>query len=120
MHALDAEALADSDVTLFGCRANGELVAMGALKQLSPTQAEIKSMHTAEHGRGHGIARAMLTHLLNTAREHGFARVSIETGSSEHFKAARALYESAGFTPCPPFADYRPTPHSVFMTLTIA
>jgi putative acetyltransferase len=42
--------------------------------------------------------------------------VSLETGSMEFFRPARALYASFGFAPCPPFADYREDPNSVFMT----
>ena len=34
----------------------------------------------------------------------------------EGFEAARRLYESFGFTYCPPFGDYVEDPHSVFMT----
>ena len=35
------------------------------------------------------------------------------------FAPARALYASAGFTPCPPFAAYRTTANSVCMTLCL-
>ena len=37
----------------------------------------------------------------------------------EAFAPARRLYERFGFEPCPPFADYRPDPHSVYMTLPL-
>ncbi len=33
------------------------------------------------------------------------------------FAPARALYASAGFTPCEPFGDYRPSRNSTFMAL---
>jgi hypothetical protein len=36
------------------------------------------------------------------------------------FAPARALYARYGFTPCAPFADYRPDPNSAFMTLALA
>jgi putative acetyltransferase len=61
----------------------------------------------------------MLTHLLAVARSRGYARVSLETGTMAEFAAARALYASAGFTPCEPFADYEPSPDNCFMTLAI-
>jgi putative acetyltransferase len=35
------------------------------------------------------------------------------------FAPARALYESAGFTACGPFADYRPSDDNCFMTLLL-
>ena len=46
-------------------------------------------------------------------------RVSLETGTMAEFAAARALYESAGFTACEPFADYRPSDDNCFMTLAL-
>jgi putative acetyltransferase len=49
----------------------------------------------------------------------GFGRMSLETGSAEFFRPARKLYERFGFDYCEPFADYRPDPHSVFMTRTL-
>jgi putative acetyltransferase len=35
------------------------------------------------------------------------------------FAPARSLYASAGFVPCGPFAEYRPSPHNTFMTLSL-
>ena len=35
------------------------------------------------------------------------------------FAPARSLYASAGFHPCDPFGDYRPSGHSAFMTLAL-
>ena len=46
-------------------------------------------------------------------------RVSLETGTMAEFAPARALYESAGFTACGPFADYRPSDDNCFMTLLL-
>jgi putative acetyltransferase len=45
--------------------------------------------------------------------------VSLETGTTDDFVAARALYASVGFRPCEPFGDYRPSPYNTFMTLAI-
>jgi len=120
MHALDLDGLLDRSVTFFSYRADGELVAVGALKRLDSSHAELKSMHVAEAARRHGIGREMLGHLLRIARERGFDRVSIETGAQPAFAAARALYARAGFTRCGPFGQYAPSPHSRFMTLELA
>jgi putative acetyltransferase len=60
----------------------------------------------------------MVEHLLGVARERGFTRVSIETGSQPAFAPARSLYARAGFEPCEPFGDYTPSPNSTFMTLS--
>lgn len=116
MHALDVDGLLDASVTFFSCRANGELLAVGALKRLDSHHAELKSMHTTEAARRRGIGREMVEHLLALARDRGFGRVSIETGSQAAFAPARALYASAGFEPCGPFGPYVASPNTAFMT----
>jgi putative acetyltransferase len=76
-------------------------------------------MHTVEAARGRGIGRAMLDHLLAEARRRGYRRVSLETGSMDAFAPARSLYAGAGFFPCEPFDDYRPSPRSVYMMICL-
>jgi len=119
VHALDLDGLLDPSISFFSFRLNGELLAVGALKQLDNEHAELKSMHTAEAARGRGIGRAMVDHLIDTARHRGVRRLSLETGSTPAFAPARSLYETAGFEPCGPFADYGPSPNSAFMTMTL-
>ena len=117
--ALDVDGLLDPAITFFSIRAGGELLGIGAIKQLDAGHAEIKSMHTAQSARGRGVGRAMLNHLLAVTRSRGYARVSLETGTMEEFAPARAMYSSAGFTACGPFADYQPSPDNCFMTLAL-
>ena len=119
-HALDVEGLMDPAVTFYGLRVDGELLAVGALKRIDDDHAELKSMHTAEAARRRGLGRSMLGHLLRVAGALGFTRVSIETGSVPAFAPARALYASAGFTACGPFAQYRASPNTTFMTLALS
>lgn len=119
-HALDLDGLLDPSMTLFGYRRGGELLAIGALKHLDDDHVELKSMHTAQAARGLGIGRAMLGHLIAVARARGYGRVSLETGSMAAFQPARSLYASAGFEPCAPFCDYRPSRNSTFMTRSLA
>ena len=76
-------------------------------------------MHTAEAARGRGIGRVLLAHLLGLAAERGYERVSLETGTTEEFAAARAMYTRAGFVPCGPFGGYQPSPDNCFFTLTL-
>ena len=95
------------------------LLGIGAIKQLGPRDAEIKSMHTAEAARGRGIERALLTHLIEVARSRGCRMVSLETGTTAAFAPARALYASAGFVACGPFADYQPSEHNIFMRMDL-
>jgi putative acetyltransferase len=118
--ALDLDGLLDPAITLFSFRAHGSLLGIGAIKRLSLEDAEIKSMHTGEAARGHGVGRAMLTHLLEVAHTRGFRRVSLETGTTAAFAPARALYQSAGFIPCGPFASYQPSQDNLFMTLELS
>ncbi len=119
IHALDTDGLLDPAITLFSYRLGGQLLGVGALKGLDGHHAELKSMHTAEEARGRGIGRAMVDHLIGAARERGFRRLSLETGSMPAFAPARSLYAKAGFRPCGPFGAYRPSHTSTFMTLPL-
>lgn len=118
-HALDADALADPTVEFYALRVDGELLAVGALKKLDDGHAEVKSMHTAAQARRLGLGRTMLDHLLAVARDRGFHRVSLETGSMPAFAPARSLYASAGFSVCGAFGDYAESANKTFMTLRL-
>lgn len=115
-HALDLDALRTPDITFWSVLDGDTPVACGAVKRLDATHAELKSMRTAASHRGRGIAASLLTHILGESGALGYTRLSLETGSAEFFAPARTLYARFGFTPCPPFGDYRQDPHSVFMT----
>ncbi|MEO6703807.1 MAG: GNAT family N-acetyltransferase [Jatrophihabitantaceae bacterium] len=119
VHALDLAELLDPAISFFSYRVDGRLLAVGALRQLDPEHGEVKSMHTLSEARGQGIGRAMLEHLIGLARERGYRRLSLETGSMDAFESARALYSSAGFARCEPFADYRVSPNSACFTLLL-
>jgi putative acetyltransferase len=45
--------------------------------------------------------------------------VSLETGTTPGFAAARALYESAGFAPTGPFGGYPQTEDNTFYSLAL-
>jgi putative acetyltransferase len=118
--ALDTTGLQDPAVSFFSLRGgDGALLAVGALKQLDTGHAELKSMHTAQAARGQGLGRAVLAHLMEVARSRGIRQVSLETGTGPVHAPARALYTSAGFRPCEPFAAYESVPTSTFMTRRI-
>jgi putative acetyltransferase len=116
VHALDLDELRRPEVTFWTVWSGGELLGCGALLELSPEHGEIKSMRTPAAHRRKGVGRAVLTHIIEQARQRSYRRLSLETGSMEAFEPARRLYESFGFTYCPPFADYVEDAHSVFMT----
>lgn len=119
VHALDLAALRRSDVTFWTAWSYADLLGCGALKELSPLHGEVKSMRTVSTHRRNGVGRAMLQHIIAAARARSYARLSLETGSMPAFDPARRLYESFGFTYCPPFADYIEDPNSVFLTLKL-
>lgn len=116
VHALDLTALRRPDITFWTIWLADTLVGCGALKALSATHGEIKSMRTARAHRRSGVARAMLEHIIAEARRRTYRRLSLETGSLPAFAPARRLYEQFGFTYCAPFGEYREDPNSVFLT----
>ena len=97
VHALDVDRLRADGVTFWSAWSDGRLAGCGALKQLDPTHAEVKSMRTADEFRGRGVAAALLAHMVVEARSRGYERLSLETGSNPPFAAARRLYERHGF-----------------------
>lgn len=119
VHALDLDELRQPDITFWSVWSGERLVGCGALKELDPTHAEIKSMRTAYEFRGQGAGKLMLRHILDEAKMRGYKRLSLETGSMAAFDPARRLYERHGFEYCGPFADYVLDPHSVFMKMEL-
>ena len=116
VHAMPIERLRQADVTFYTAWHGDRLAACGALKQLDPGHGELKSMRAHPDYRGRGAGKAVLEHLLTEARTRGYSRVSLETGLPDTYIPARRLYESNGFTECPPFGDYRADGFSICMT----
>ena len=119
VHALELSKLRVPGITFWTVWDGSLLLGCGALKELDPTHGEVKSMRTPKALRRRGAARAILAHIVAEARSRGYRRLSLETGSHAAFEPAQSLYRSAGFAPCGPFADYKPDPNSVFMTLEL-
>lgn len=119
VHALDLSKLRAPDITFWSVWDGATLVGCGALKEMSATEGEIKSMRTPKALRRRGAGRAVLEHIIAEAKRRGYRRLNLETGSQDAFVAARTLYERFGFTYCGPFGDYKPDPHSAFMTMEL-
>ena len=117
--ALDLTKLRVPEITFWTVWDEEQLVGCGALKELSPTHGEIKSMRTPVAARGKGAGRAVLTHIISVARQRGYTRLSLETGTHAAFEPAHTLYRSNGFVASGPFGNYRLNPHSVFMELQL-
>jgi len=119
VHALDLDGLRQPDVTFWTAWSGPDLLGCGALKELSPTHGEIKSMRTATAHLRKGVGRAILAYIIDESRKRSYNRLSLETGSMQAFQPAHRLYLEFGFTFCPSFADYVEDPHCVFMTRTL-
>jgi putative acetyltransferase len=119
VHALDLVELRAPEVSFWSVWQRSELVGCGALLELDASHGELKSMRTASAHLRKGVASALLEHMLNVARERGYRRLSLETGSQPAFVPACALYARFGFVVCGPFANYVEDPNSIFMTLEL-
>jgi putative acetyltransferase len=115
-HFLDLSGLSAPGVTFWTAWDGDELLGCGALRELDATHGEIKSMRTASEHLRRGTGAALVSHILGVARERGYRRLSLETGSGEAFGPAHALYRQFGFTESPPFAEYKPDPFSRFLS----
>lgn len=125
VHALPVDELKAPGVT-FWCRwqdtgTNGShgLMGFAALKNLDAGHGELKSMRTHRNHLQSGVASSLLQEILVFARENGLERISLETGSSDTFAPARALYRRFSFELCAPFGDYIEDPNSIYMTLDL-
>jgi putative acetyltransferase len=117
--ALDAAKLRRPNVTFWTAWEGAFLLGCGALKELSRTEGEVKSMRTPERLRRRGAGRALLQTIVDTARERGYTTLFLETGSHPDFLPAQRLYESFDFVRCGPFGDYAENGSSVFMRLLL-
>ena len=118
--AFDAAKLRQPGVVFWTAWDDDVLLGCAALKELSPTQGEVKSMRTPASLRRQGAGRALLNHLLQVSRDRGYRELFLETGNHSAFAPAHTLYRSAGFRECGPFGAYRDNGHSVFMSLRLA
>ena len=118
-HALDIESLRKPEVTFWSAWEGEELVGCGALKELDGQHGEVKSMRTSSSHLRRGVAKQVLRHIIEVAKQRGYRRLSLETGSQSPFAPARELYAGFGFQYCDPFSDYVEDVNSVFMTLEL-
>jgi putative acetyltransferase len=116
VHALPLERLRQPSITFWTAWMGTELCGCGALQMLDQHHGEVKSMRTREKFLRQGVAQAVLLRIIHEAKLKGIKNLSLETGSSDEFSAARAMYLKNGFEICGPFADYQHDPLSVFMT----
>lgn len=119
VHALDLDKLRAPGITFWTAWECGLLLGCGALRELDHQHGEVKSMRTPSTLRRVGAGRAILRHIVTEARNRGYRRLSLETGSMSAFLPAQRLYASFGFSYCGPFDSYTEDPNSVFMSLPL-
>jgi putative acetyltransferase len=119
VYAFDVSKLRSPDVTFWTAWDGDELAGCGALKELSAAHGEIKSMRTPTARRRCGAGRAILSHIIEVARNRGYERLSLETGRHDAFLPAQTLYRAFGFEYCGPFGSYGDNGNSIFMTLSL-
>ena len=119
VHALDVSHLKHPDVTFFTAWEDEQLLGCGALRQLAGSRGEIKSMRTAPGHVRKGVAASLLRHMIEVARQRGYERVSLETGSGEPFASAIALYEKFGFAKGETFGGYVASDFNQFFHLDL-
>ncbi len=119
VHALDLSALREANITFWSARINGQLAGCGALKELSKTHVELKSMRTSRQHLRKGVAATILTHLLAEAKARAYKKISLETGSMDVFIPAQQLYKKFGFLDCEPFSNYQADPYSRYLSKNI-
>ena len=87
-HVLDIPGLMDSSIKFWSIWENNFLVGCGAIKFLSPTHGEFKSIRVANDFRKKGYGEKILKHLIDRAKDLKLNILSIETGSGDFFKPA--------------------------------
>ena len=83
------------DGTAFVASSEGVPVACAWLRLLAPDTAEVKRMFVAPEARGHGVARALLATLEESARHLGCARIVLDTATP--LAEAARLYLREGY-----------------------
>lgn len=118
-HVLPADALAHPSITFFSARRDGVLLGIGALKHLGAEGGEVKSMRTAPAALRSGIGSRLLDAIVAEARARSYQALLLETGRSQDFAAANALYERYGFIEGGSFGGYPPSPFTRFLRLQL-
>ena len=84
-----------------------EPIGIGGIRHLDTETPEVKSMYVSPAARGTGLGPKLLAALEALAAERGCPAVRLDT--SDHLKAAIALYRRAGYTEIPAYND---NPHA--------
>jgi GNAT superfamily N-acetyltransferase len=89
---------------------DGDPVACGGFRYLSPGVAEIKRMFVDRAARRQGLGARILAFLEQRAVEVGYREAWLESGSEQ--PEAISLYEAAGYEPRPAYGEFKHDPRS--------
>ncbi|MBB4001673.1 GNAT family N-acetyltransferase [Aurantimonas endophytica] len=117
---MTAEQMAGDDTTVFVARDDTRtVVGMGALRRHDASLGEVKRMFSIPAARGTGIGWRLLQAIEAEAGRQKLERLVLETGGTEGFEPAWALYERAGFTRCGVVLDYPDSEYSRFYEMML-
>lgn len=111
-HGYSVEKLLAEAVAFFLIHKDGAPAGCGGVKLVGTEYGEVKRMYVRPQFRGLGLARQMLDHLADYAKNQGIYVLRLETGIHQH--DAIRLYEGMGFQQIPPFGEYKEDPLSRF------
>jgi GNAT superfamily N-acetyltransferase len=100
---------------LLAC-AKGDSVGCVALRPISDTIGELKRLYVKPAFRSQGIGKRLAERIVAEARSIGFERIRLDTLAP--MTAARRLYETLGFIPCPAYYE-TPLQDTIFMELKL-
>jgi putative acetyltransferase len=109
-HGYCVEKLTAESVAFFVIREDGFPAGCGGIKLYGSDYGEIKRMFVRPQLRGFGLAKLLLAHLADYAKQSGVRILRLETGV--HQTAAIGLYERMGFARIPAFGEYTDDPLS--------
>ncbi len=118
-YALDLSGLIKPDVTVWTAWRGDALAGCVALKEMSPKQAELKSMRTAPDFVRRGVAAALLNCVITVAKARGYQTLCLETGTNDAYAPAVALYVKHGFVSGPVYGDYVESPDNQYFYLAL-
>ena len=86
------QVLLEVDSYVVATTAHGRLLACAALREYSPSLAELVSLAVAREAHGHGLGRVMVAEVERLAAKRGFTSVFAHTLSP-------AFFEAVGYAP---------------------
>jgi putative acetyltransferase len=96
-------------VVAYSC---GSAAGCGALRPLSAQSVELKRFFVEPVFRNQGIASRMLAFLEQLAKEQGYLKIMLETGTRQ--PEAIGLYRKLGYVETGPFGDCVKDQYSIF------